>query len=214
MQYTKQRGFDNLSKEQIYDKAQASEKPQKTGYASSLSKGLYNKHHLTHSINFETNPKAHFHDLNKPRSKSKILQSLSTILKQQASSIATSRQRQQANQSQELDIKYVLFPTEKSEYNDIFDTKKDKLNKLTKSKVGLPNSMSSRGEILKDSQKVPIFANQYPKKRDDKIESNPLMSDPELTNPIFALGSQQDVQALFSKILVKKENAQKKNKRY
>ena len=101
----------------------------------------------------------------------------------------------------------MLFPTEKSEYNDIFDTKKDKLNKLTNSKVGLPNSMSSRGEILKDSQRVPIFANQYPKKRDDKIESNPLMSDPELTNPIFALGSQQDVQALFSKILVKKENA-------
>ena len=101
----------------------------------------------------------------------------------------------------------MLFPTEKSEYNDIFDTKKDKLYKLTKSRVGLPNSMSSRGEIVKDSQKVPIFPNQYAKKRDDKIESNPLMSDPELTNPIFALGSQQDVQALFSKILVKKENA-------
>ena len=114
-----------------------------------------------------------------------------------------------------MNIKYVLFPSEKSDYNDIFDTMNNKSgNQLAKQKRAMPNSQSVRGDILKESQKVPIFPNQYPKKKDDKEASNPLLTEKELTNPMFALGSQQDVQALFSKILIKQESAEKKNKRY
>lgn len=62
-------------------------------------------------------------------------------------------------------------------------------NRPGKLKKGSKLPESSRGDLLKESQKVPIFPNQYSKKKDDKETANPLLSNPELTNPIFALGS-------------------------
>ena len=66
-----------------------------------------------------------------------------------------------------------------------------------------------------------MYANQYAKKPGargeviaEKGSQNPLLTETDLTNPMFALGSKKEIQDLFSKILKNRDTPEKKNKRY
>ena len=107
--YLKSKRLDHLSKEQLKERGE--QEPQRS-HKTSLSfnagaPGLYSSRQLTTTINFDTNPKKHFHKQNiQPRSSSRIMQSLSSILKHQAASIAATRTRQPLYNKSEMGLHF------------------------------------------------------------------------------------------------------------
>ena len=116
--------------------------------------GLYSSRQLTTTINFDTNPKKHFHKQNiQPRSSSRILQSLSSILKHQAASIAATRSRPPLYNKSEMGLH---FASAEPQVAAMFCPQAANASGVTSglNQKALSPNFAFKGEVSHASQKV------------------------------------------------------------